>query len=83
MSQLVSEHYGYNTSHTVLFSKTYGEDTRRCPHKGFPSLFPCLQLLVEDTIHLSPSHVLGQIGTPWFTAGTLETLRKAVSVMKR
>jgi hypothetical protein len=26
-SQLVSEHYGYNTSCTILFVKTYGEDT--------------------------------------------------------
>jgi hypothetical protein len=24
---LVSEHYGYNTSCTILFVKTYGEDT--------------------------------------------------------
>jgi hypothetical protein len=38
MSQLVSEHYRYNTSCTVLFSKTYGEDTLRCPYKYYSSL---------------------------------------------
>jgi hypothetical protein len=31
-------HYGYNTSRTVLFSKTYGEDRLRCPHKDYSSL---------------------------------------------
>jgi hypothetical protein len=38
MSQLVSEHYRYNTSCTVLFSKTYGDDTLRCPYKDYSSL---------------------------------------------
>jgi hypothetical protein len=38
MSQLVSEHYGYNTSRTVIFSKTYGEDMLRCPYKDYSSL---------------------------------------------
>jgi hypothetical protein len=31
-------HYGYNTSHTVLFLNTYGEDTLRCPYKDYSSL---------------------------------------------
>jgi hypothetical protein len=31
-------HYGYNTSRTVLFLKTYGDETRRCPHKDYSSL---------------------------------------------
>jgi hypothetical protein len=34
---MVSEHYGYNTSRTVLFLKTYGEDTLRCPYKEYSS----------------------------------------------
>jgi hypothetical protein len=37
-SQLVSEHYEDNTSHTVLFLKTYGEDTCRCPYNEYSSL---------------------------------------------
>jgi hypothetical protein len=33
-------HYGYSTLHTVLFSKKNdGEDTRRCPHKDYSSLY--------------------------------------------
>jgi hypothetical protein len=35
---MVSEHYGYNTLRTILFSKTYGEDAHRCPHKNYISL---------------------------------------------
>jgi hypothetical protein len=31
-------HYGYNTSHTVLFSKIYGEDMLRRPYKDYNSL---------------------------------------------
>jgi hypothetical protein len=31
-------HYGYNTSCMVLFSKTYDEKMRRCPHKDYSSL---------------------------------------------
>jgi hypothetical protein len=31
-------HYGYNTSRTVLFSKTYGEDTLRSRHMNYSSL---------------------------------------------
>jgi hypothetical protein len=31
-------HYGYNTSRTVLFSKTYGEETLRCLYKDYSSL---------------------------------------------
>jgi hypothetical protein len=31
-------HYGYNTSCTVLFLKTYGEDTLRCSYKDYSSL---------------------------------------------
>jgi hypothetical protein len=38
MSQLVSEPYEYNMTLTVIFSKTYGEDTLPCPHKGYSSL---------------------------------------------
>jgi hypothetical protein len=37
-SQLVSEPYEYNTSPTVIFSKTYGEDTLQCPYKDYSSL---------------------------------------------
>jgi hypothetical protein len=28
----------YNTSHTILFLKNYGEDTLRCPYKDYSSL---------------------------------------------
>jgi hypothetical protein len=38
MSQLVSKHHGCNTSHTVIFLKTYGEETLRCPYKNYNSL---------------------------------------------
>jgi hypothetical protein len=38
MPQLVSEHYGCNTSRTTIFLKTYGEDTFRCPYKDYSSL---------------------------------------------
>jgi hypothetical protein len=38
MSQLVSESYEYNTTLTVIFSKTYGEDTLQCPYKDYSSL---------------------------------------------
>jgi hypothetical protein len=38
MSQLVSEHYRYNTSCTVLFLKTYDEEMLRCPYKDYNSL---------------------------------------------
>jgi hypothetical protein len=31
-------HYEYNTSHMVLFAKTYGEDMLRCPYKDYISL---------------------------------------------
>jgi hypothetical protein len=31
-------HYGYNISHTGLFSKTYDEDMLRCPYKDYSSL---------------------------------------------
>jgi hypothetical protein len=31
-------HYGYNTSHMVIFSKTYGDDTLRCLYKDYSSL---------------------------------------------
>jgi hypothetical protein len=34
-------HYGYNTSRTVLFSKTYGEGMLRCPYKDYSSLNRC------------------------------------------
>jgi hypothetical protein len=37
-SQMVSKHYGYNTSHTTIFLKTYDEDTRRCPYTDYSSL---------------------------------------------
>jgi hypothetical protein len=37
-SQLVSEHYEYNTSLTAILSKTYSEDTLRCPYKDYSSL---------------------------------------------
>jgi hypothetical protein len=37
-SQLILEHYGYNTSRTILFSKTYGEKMLRCPYKDYTSL---------------------------------------------
>jgi hypothetical protein len=35
---MVSAHYMYNTLRTILFFKTYGEDTRRCPYKDYSSL---------------------------------------------
>jgi hypothetical protein len=35
---MVSEHYGSNTSCTVLFLKTYGEDTLRCLYNDYDSL---------------------------------------------
>jgi hypothetical protein len=34
---MVSEHYRYNTSRTVLFLKTYGEDMLRGPCKDYSS----------------------------------------------
>jgi hypothetical protein len=37
-SQLVSEHYGYNTSHTAIFSKTNGEETLIFLYKDYNSL---------------------------------------------
>jgi hypothetical protein len=54
-----------------------------CSAWGLPSFFLCPHLLVEGMVRLSPRRVCGQIGIPWFAAGTLETLRKAVSMMKR
>jgi hypothetical protein len=33
--------YGYNTSRTVLFSKTYDENTLRCLYKDYSSLDRC------------------------------------------
>jgi hypothetical protein len=38
MSEQVLENCGYKTSRTVIFSKTYGEDTLRCPYKEYSSL---------------------------------------------
>jgi hypothetical protein len=38
MPQLVSEAYEYNMIPTVIFSKTYGEDTLQCPYKDYSSL---------------------------------------------
>jgi hypothetical protein len=38
MSQLVSKHYRYNTSHTTIFLKTYSEETLICPYKDYSSL---------------------------------------------
>jgi hypothetical protein len=38
MSQLISEHYGYNTSPTAMFLKTYREETLRCKYKDYSSL---------------------------------------------
>jgi hypothetical protein len=38
MSQLVSEPYEYNTTLTVIFSKTYGDDMLQCPYKDYSSL---------------------------------------------
>jgi hypothetical protein len=38
ISQLVSESYEYNTTLTVIFSKTYGEDMLQCPYKDYSSL---------------------------------------------
>jgi hypothetical protein len=35
---MVSEHRGYNTSRSILFLETYGEDTHRCPHKDYNGL---------------------------------------------
>jgi hypothetical protein len=31
-------HYGYNTSRTVLFLKTYGLEMLKCPYKDYSSL---------------------------------------------
>jgi hypothetical protein len=38
MSQLVSGPYEYHTTLTVIFFKTYSEDTLQCPHKDYNSL---------------------------------------------
>jgi hypothetical protein len=38
MPQLVSDHYEYNTTCTTVFSKTYGEDTLRCPYKDYSNV---------------------------------------------
>jgi hypothetical protein len=38
MFQLVSEHYGCNTSRMVIFLKTYSDDKLRCPYKDYSSL---------------------------------------------
>jgi hypothetical protein len=38
MSQLVSEAYEYNTTLTVIFLKTNGEDMLKCPYKDYSSL---------------------------------------------
>jgi hypothetical protein len=38
MLQMVSEHYKCITSHTILFSKTYGEDMLRSPYKDYSIL---------------------------------------------
>jgi hypothetical protein len=38
MSQLVSEHYGYNTLCTATFLKTYDEEMLICPYKDYSSL---------------------------------------------
>jgi hypothetical protein len=38
MSQLVLEHYGYNTSRTVQLLKTYSEETLRWSYKDYSSL---------------------------------------------
>jgi hypothetical protein len=37
-SQLISEPYVYNTLCTVLFLKSYDDDTLRCPYKDYSSL---------------------------------------------
>jgi hypothetical protein len=37
-SQLVSEHYGCNTSCMIIFLKTNSEDILRCPYKDYSSL---------------------------------------------
>jgi hypothetical protein len=38
MSQLVLDHYGYNTLRTTIFLKTYSDDTLRCLYKDYSSL---------------------------------------------
>jgi uncharacterized protein (DUF302 family) len=38
MSQLVSEPYEYNTTLTVIFSKTHSEGLLQCTHKDYSSL---------------------------------------------
>jgi hypothetical protein len=38
MSQLVSEPYEYNMTLTVIFLKTYSEDTLQCLYKNYSSL---------------------------------------------
>jgi hypothetical protein len=38
MSQLVSEPYEDNTTLTVIFLKTYGEDMLQCPYKNYSRL---------------------------------------------
>jgi hypothetical protein len=35
---MISEHHMCNISHTIIFSKTHGEDTLRCPYKDYSSL---------------------------------------------
>jgi hypothetical protein len=37
-SQLVSDHYSYNTSRTTIFSKIYNEETLICLYKSYSSL---------------------------------------------
>jgi hypothetical protein len=39
MSQLVSEPYEDNTTLTVIFLKTYGEDMLQCPYKNYSRLY--------------------------------------------
>jgi hypothetical protein len=38
MSQLISEHCGYNTLRTAIFSKTYGVEMLICPYKDYSTL---------------------------------------------
>jgi hypothetical protein len=49
---------------------------------GLLPLLPCPHLLVIGMVLLSPRHALEQICTPQFIVHALETLCKAMSMMK-
>jgi hypothetical protein len=69
---------GVSTPHPpLLLHRTVGSAP------GLFSLLLCPHLLVRCLFCLPPCHILEQIGIPWFTAVSTETLCKVMSVMKR